>query len=292
MNEERKYGAIITDVGASLITQAVMEEKKITLKTVMVGDGGGAYYIPTPDMTALKNGLWSGPVSEMKVDPDSPNMIIIVAKIPASEGGFTIREMCLLDQSDNMIAIANMPEIEKVRITSGAAGELILHFRLLVSHAEILNLEIDPSIIFATKEDIEKHNNNENAHELLFKMKADIQQFLEHINDKEAHQWSGSGENNQTAINDLIQHISDPVPHVSEDEREKWNKAAQDAEKAWKAAQENAAEITELRGKIVRIEDAIFNNISANPFLVSFGDLTGIVIIKGVWNVEKQRIEC
>jgi hypothetical protein len=36
----------------------------------------------------------------------------------------------------------------------------------------------------------------------------------------------------------------------------------------------------------------LFNNITGNPFLVSFDALDGITLVKGVWNVERQRIEC
>ena len=36
---ERKYGTIVTNIGTELITQAVMEGAKVTLKTLAVGDG-------------------------------------------------------------------------------------------------------------------------------------------------------------------------------------------------------------------------------------------------------------
>lgn len=49
---------------------------------------------------------------------------------------------------------------------------------------------------------------------------------------------------------------------------------------------------TALSGRVGRIEDAIFNNITANPFIVTFENLDGVRLIKGNWNREKQRIEC
>lgn len=38
----------------------------------------------------------------------------------------------------------------------------------------------------------------------------------------------------------------------------------------------------------------IFSGIweAINPFLVSFDSLDGIVLTKGIWNAERQRIEC
>lgn len=51
-------------------------------------------------------------------------------------------------------------------------------------------------------------------------------------------------------------------------------------------------ELERLKSKIDRLNDAIFNDITKNPFLISFNDLDGIIIKKGNFNKEKQRIEC
>lgn len=67
---ERTYGTIVTDVGTNLITAAVMDGTKVNITTLAVGDGGGAYYQPTPNMTALKNPCWSGPVKSVSKDQD------------------------------------------------------------------------------------------------------------------------------------------------------------------------------------------------------------------------------
>jgi hypothetical protein len=40
------------------------------------------------------------------------------------------------------------------------------------------------------------------------------------------------------------------------------------------------------------VEDGIFNNITGNPYLVSFDSLDGIVLTKGIWNADRKRIEC
>lgn len=43
---------------------------------------------------------------------------------------------------------------------------------------------------------------------------------------------------------------------------------------------------------VAALQDALFSNITGNPFTVTFGDLDGITLTKGVWNTAKQRIEC
>jgi hypothetical protein len=42
--------------------------------------------------------------------------------------------------------------------------------------------------------------------------------------------------------------------------------------------------------RIGRLEDMFLNDITANPFLITFGNLNG-VIVSGVWNQIQQRIE-
>ena len=71
--EDKTYGTLVTDCGIQLIAAAVMEGKKINITDLAVGDGGGAYYQPTPNMTGLKNECWSGPIKSVSVNKDSPN---------------------------------------------------------------------------------------------------------------------------------------------------------------------------------------------------------------------------
>lgn len=49
--------------------------------------------------------------------------------------------------------------------------------------------------------------------------------------------------------------------------------------------------ITALQDRVKLIENVLFNDITANPFLIVFDNLDGI-ITSGVWNEELQRIEC
>ncbi len=105
----KKFGTIVTDVGTMRTREAVLEGKKINLTTLAVGDGGGAYYVPSADMQGLKNETWRGDVSSVTVNPDSPNMIDVIAVIPSDVGGFTIREMAVLDDGESWYLIPRIP---------------------------------------------------------------------------------------------------------------------------------------------------------------------------------------
>lgn len=47
-----------------------------------------------------------------------------------------------------------------------------------------------------------------------------------------------------------------------------------------------------LEARVARLEDALFNNITGNPFSINFDNLAGIALEQGVWNANRQRLEC
>lgn len=51
-------------------------------------------------------------------------------------------------------------------------------------------------------------------------------------------------------------------------------------------------QITQNTSKINTLWDALFSDITANPFSVTFGNLGGISLTSGVWNTTLQRLEC
>ena len=144
---ERTYGTVVTSAGLALVTAATMRGEKVKLKYLAVGDGGGQYYQPSADMTALKNEKWRGEVNSVQINPDSPNMIDIVAVIPATVGGFTIREMSVQTEGDDvMFAVCNTPDTEKAVILEGIAATLTLIMHIVVVDTTVLEFAIDPTL--------------------------------------------------------------------------------------------------------------------------------------------------
>lgn len=159
---EKKYGSIITAIGQASVANAAVLGQKVNITAFAVGDGGGGYYYPQAEMTALKGEVWRGEVYEYKA---TGNQIEISVLIPSAIGGFTMREMGLLDDKGQLIALANMPDTEKIVIEDGAASEMQLTMVIHVSNAEVVSFQVDPTVILATRKDIEKHNADKNAHE-------------------------------------------------------------------------------------------------------------------------------
>ena len=290
--EDKTYGTLVTDCGIQLIAAAVMEGKKINITDLAVGDGGGAYYQPTPNMTGLKTECWSGPIKSVSVNKDSPNMIDITAIIPSTVGGFTIREMAVKDDVKNTIAICNTPDTEKVIISSGAAGEIELTMHIEISNADAISFIIDPNVVTATKKDIEDHDASKTAHAAEFEKKADVTDLNAHANNTDIHVNPSTMGNYDTAISGLIEHKEDTKIHVTAEEKASWTEGAEQAAADANRVTEALNAIAGIESRVSRVEDGLFNNITGNPFLASFDSLDGITLVKGIWNEERKRIEC
>ena len=79
-----------------------------------------------------------------KINEVSPNMIDVVTVVPSNVGGFTIREMAVFDEENNMIAICNTAAAEKVVISSGEVSEMKLTMHITVSNTAAIEFLIDP----------------------------------------------------------------------------------------------------------------------------------------------------
>lgn len=285
-----KYGSIVTLKGKEKITRASIEDNaKINITEFAAGDGGGSYYQPIELQTELKNEKWRGAVSLCRVNPVSPNMIEIVAVIPPDQGGFTIREIAAFDEAGDMIVIANTPDTEKVVISTGAAGEIKLTIYMEISNAELITLKIDPNTVTATKQDLENHNTDPDAHRGKFAEKVE---FENHTANRELHVTRELKENYDTAIAGLTQHAGNADIHVEKSQKESWSNAA--VKTALNEAEliQHKNKMTEMEGKLTRLEDAVFNDITGNPYTISFSNLDGIDLIKGNYNKLRNRIEC
>ena len=52
------------------------------------------------------------------------------------------------------------------------------------------------------------------------------------------------------------------------------------------------ARVAEAESKLATLWDAVFTNITGNPFTVVLSSLDGITVTAGVWNAAKSRLEC
>jgi phage-related tail fiber protein len=153
-----------TDIGNAAIANSVLTGTKVNFAQIAVGDASGMPYVPVSGMTALKHQVWSGAIGEVSQDSQQPNRMILHAVLPSSVGGWVMREIGVLDDKGQLIAIGNTPEIPKEVVTSGAIMEMDLYIYISVVDARGVNVVIDPTVIIATKADINKLWQAVNAH--------------------------------------------------------------------------------------------------------------------------------
>lgn len=150
------YMSLVTDSGASAMSNATVNGTKINITHMAVGDAGGTLYVPTGDMSALVNERWRGSVSDYSVDADSPNVIKISGVVPASVGGFTVREIGLFDENGTLIAVANTPELPKIAAGDGAIYEMLITMDIAVVNTEVVTIMVDPAVSLATKRELDE----------------------------------------------------------------------------------------------------------------------------------------
>ena len=181
---EQKYYTIVTDLGAELMAKAAQKGQKVNVVSIAAGDGDGVFYKPTSDMTALKREIWRGKIQNYEIDSVSRNVIKISGIIPKDVGHFTLREMAIFDDNNNMIAVCNAPDLLKAVLEEGALTEAVVYMRIAVTNTEVVNIVVNSSAVYATVQELDAHKNDENAHKNLFDEKVDKTEFIAELDKK------------------------------------------------------------------------------------------------------------
>lgn len=173
----QKYYSVVTDIGEELLAKAVQQNKKLNIVSLAAGDGNGAYYRPTSDMTALKKECWRGDIKSYEIDSISKNVIKVSGVIPSDVGRFVLRELALFDDNDNMIVVSNAPDLLKAVLAEGALTEAVVYMRVAFSNTDVVNIQVNSSVVYATMQELDAHKNDENEHKELFSQKVDKTNF-------------------------------------------------------------------------------------------------------------------
>lgn len=153
-----QYYTVMTDVGLAKQAAANASGEPLLLRTLHAGTGGGADFYDQYDEPALRaltdlvGEAWSTEINDMTVDANNPNWLVIEATIPADTGGFMVRTVGVKDADGDLIAVGRYPETYKPVLSDGAAQDLLLRLIMEVSNAESVTLEIDPSVVMASRQ--------------------------------------------------------------------------------------------------------------------------------------------
>ncbi len=156
MADETFY-TILTALGKAKLANAQSNSTSVDFATMKAGDGGGDYYSPSEDQTALVNQVWSGAINSIYINPNNETYVIVEAVIPEDVGNFYIREVGIFDDEGDMIGIGKYPETYKPTLAQGSGKDLYLRYIMETSNAAEVELKIDPSVVLATKNDVAIH---------------------------------------------------------------------------------------------------------------------------------------
>ena len=150
-----QFYTILTNIGKAKIANAISLGSEINLVRFLVGDSNGSYYNPTEEQTELRRKVWETNAISVVNDEKNPNWIKIEAIIPGDVGGFTVREVGIFDDKNEMIAVGKIAEIYKPISENGSTKDVIIRIIIEVSNASVVTIKVDPTVMIATKKDIE-----------------------------------------------------------------------------------------------------------------------------------------
>lgn len=188
-----KYYTILTDIGKEKLVEAIANETALDFTEIAVGDSNGTSYNPTPDMTALKHETYRATISSVSIDEVDKNIMIFEMVVPASSGGYYIREAGLFSSDGSLIAIARTAEQYKPLLEEGAGASITISMRIAISSEAQIYINVPESINYATQtyvaEEFKKHKEDSNPHEqyvLNETYSAKIDELQEDIDSKAA----------------------------------------------------------------------------------------------------------
>jgi phage-related tail fiber protein len=157
------FYTILTLLGQAEIAEAIAKNTSVNLTQIAVGDGNGNYYDPSAGQTALVNERYRASVNSLTQDATNQNWLIAELIIPATVGGWYVREIGVFSSTGNLFAVGKVPATYKPQFVEGAGKDLIIRVIMEVSNASAVTLQVDPSVVLASKKYVDDSVSNHEA---------------------------------------------------------------------------------------------------------------------------------
>ena len=146
------FQTIHTNYGLQELARAESTGTAINLTHMAVGDGNGNPVTPDPTQTHLVREMFRATINRVYQDANNPLRFTAELVIPASAGGFTLREVGVFDSDGSLFAIGNLPDTYKPTSTEGAYSDTVVRLDFMVSNASTITLQIDPNVVVVTQQ--------------------------------------------------------------------------------------------------------------------------------------------
>jgi hypothetical protein len=191
------YRTYITQTGFGLERDAKFNNTQVGLAVLVVGDGVLPDAASPAERTDLIHQVREYGITIEKDEKD-PNVWIARAEIPASDGGFFIKEAGIKTTDGELYSYARQAGDYKPLLEEGQGKSYTIRLKFVPGNADAIQIKIDPSVQFVTPTDLGNaltaHLDAEDPHPQ-YKTYAD-QKAAAHVESEDPHgQYLGKLEN-------------------------------------------------------------------------------------------------
>lgn len=145
------YRTIHTRTGLQAMAAAEAAGTPIQLTHMAVGDGNGNPVTPTEGQTNLAREMYRAPINRVFQDAADNTKFTTELVIPASVGGFTLREIGVFTAAGSLFAVGNVPDTYKPQASEGAFSDTIVRLEFRVTNATVIAVAVDPNVATASQ---------------------------------------------------------------------------------------------------------------------------------------------
>lgn len=144
----------LTATGAAKIAAANAGGPPVLLTQMAVGDGAGAEVpAPTGNEVALINEVWRAALTGLRLATADNTVVVVESVVPSAAGGWTVRELGVIDAAGALFAYANFPATVKTIADDGAVREMRIRASIKVASAANVTIVVDNSLLATTPDE-------------------------------------------------------------------------------------------------------------------------------------------
>ncbi|MFB9149519.1 phage tail-collar fiber domain-containing protein [Roseovarius ramblicola] len=147
------FATIHTTAGLQAMYDADQASVAVSLTHMAVGDGGGAPVTPDEAQVALVGEVYRATINRI-FKPDAqgaPARFSAELVVPATEGGFVMREVGVFTDDGTLFAVGNLPETYKPEVAEGSYADTLVRVEFEATNADTVTLILDPNVTMATQ---------------------------------------------------------------------------------------------------------------------------------------------
>ncbi|MBX9761570.1 MAG: phage tail protein [Pseudomonadaceae bacterium] len=145
------FQTIHTKTGLRALARAEASGVPINLTHMAVGDGNGNPAPPNWEQTQLARERYRATINRVYPDPNDATRFTAELVIPATAGGWVMREVGVFDSNGELFVVGNLPDTYKPLPEEGSFGDALFRLEFTVGNASTVTIQVDPNIAAASQ---------------------------------------------------------------------------------------------------------------------------------------------